>query len=157
MQTQIADDWFVGFNTGLKARFWRAASEPWADEDAQAIAALLDLPAGARVLDAPSGAGRIAVRLAERGLDVVGIDISQEEIEEARRVAAERGASARFEQGDLRELPEQRLRCRRVLGQQLRLPAPRRNRRAPRLDAAGPAPRGQARAGEHDGGRVAAA
>lgn len=106
MQTQIADDWFVGFNTGLKARFWRAASEPWADEDAQAIAALLDLPAGARVLDAPSGAGRVAVRLAERGLDVVGIDISPEEIEEARRVAAERGVPARFEQGDLRELPQ---------------------------------------------------
>lgn len=107
MQTQIADDWFVGFNTGLKARFWRAASEPWADEDAQAIAALLDLPTGARVLDAPSGAGRIAVRLAERGLDVVGIDISPEEIEEAKRITAERGASARFEQGDLRDLPEQ--------------------------------------------------
>lgn len=107
MQTQIADDWFVGFNIGLKARFWRAASEPWADEDANAIAALLDLPAGARVLDAPSGAGRIAVRLAEGGLDVLGIDISAEEIEEARRVAAERGVPARFEQGDLRELPEQ--------------------------------------------------
>jgi SAM-dependent methyltransferase len=106
VQTQIADDWFVGFNTGLKAKFWRAASEPWADDDAQAIAALLDLPAGARVLDAPSGAGRIAVRLAERGLDVRGTDISPEEIEEARRVAAERGASARFEQGDIRELPE---------------------------------------------------
>ena len=102
----MADDWFVGFNTGLKAKFWRAASEPWADDDAQAIASLLDLPAGARVLDAPSGAGRIAVRLAERGLDVTGIDISQEEIEEARRVAADRGASARFEQGDIRELPE---------------------------------------------------
>jgi cyclopropane fatty-acyl-phospholipid synthase-like methyltransferase len=42
---------------------------------AAAIAALLDLPAGARVLDAPCGAGRIAVRLAERGLDVTGIDI----------------------------------------------------------------------------------
>ena len=106
MHTQIADDWFVGFNTGLKARFWRAASEPWADADTQAIAALLNLPAGARVLDAPSGAGRIAVRLAERGLDVTGIDISQEEIEEAGRIAAERGASARFEQGDIRELPE---------------------------------------------------
>ncbi|HYN51097.1 MAG TPA: class I SAM-dependent methyltransferase [Thermoleophilaceae bacterium] len=106
MQTQIADDWFVGFNTGLKAKFWRAASEPWADDDAQAIAALLELPAGARVLDAPCGAGRIAVRLAERGLDVVGIDISQEEIEEARRVAADRGAPAWFEQGDIRALPE---------------------------------------------------
>jgi SAM-dependent methyltransferase len=105
VQKQIADDWFVGFNTGLKARFWRAASEPSADADAQAVAALLDLPAGARVLDAPCGAGRIAVRLAERGLDVLGLDISGEEVEEGRRVAAERANSARFEEGDLRALP----------------------------------------------------
>jgi SAM-dependent methyltransferase len=107
VQTHIADDWFVGFNTGLKAKFWRAASEPWAEADAQAVSALLDLPAGARVLDAPSGAGRIAVRLAERGLDVMGIDISSEEVEEARRAAAERGVAARFEPGDLRALPEE--------------------------------------------------
>lgn len=106
MQTHTADDWFVGFQTGLKAKFWRAAGEPRADEEAQAIARLLDLPTGARVLDAPSGAGRIAVRLAERGLDVTGVDISIEEVEEARRVAAERGAGARFEQGDVRALPE---------------------------------------------------
>jgi SAM-dependent methyltransferase len=106
VQTQIADDWFVGFSTGLKAKFWRAASEPWAEREAQAIAALLDLRAGTRVLDAPSGAGRIAVRLAARGLDVTGIDISQEEVDEARRVAAERGVSACFEQGDLRALPQ---------------------------------------------------
>ena len=107
MQTHVADDWFVGFNTGLKAKFWRAASEPWADEEAGAIAALLDLPAGARVLDAPSGAGRIALRLAKRGLDVTGIDISEEEVQEASRLAAERGVGARFERGDLRALPEE--------------------------------------------------
>lgn len=106
MQKQIADDWFVGFNTGLKAKFWRAAAEPWADDEAQAVAALLDLPTGSRVLDAPSGAGRIALRLAERGLDVTGIDISDEEVREGRRVAAERGTDARFEHGDLRALPE---------------------------------------------------
>jgi SAM-dependent methyltransferase len=102
-----ADDWYVGFNTGLKAKFWRAASEPWADDEAAAIAALLDLRAGARVLDAPSGAGRIALRLADRGLSVTAIDISEEEVEEARRLAAERGVSARFIQGDIRALPEE--------------------------------------------------
>lgn len=73
----IADDWFVGFQTELKARFWHAAAEPFADAEAKAIAGLLELPAGARVLDAPCGGGRIAVRLAERGLDVLGIDISE--------------------------------------------------------------------------------
>jgi SAM-dependent methyltransferase len=102
----VADDWFVGFQTELKARFWHAAAEPFADAEAKAIAGLLDLPAGARVLDAPSGGGRIAVRLAERGLDVLGIDISEVEVHAARRVAADRGVGARFEQGDLRALPE---------------------------------------------------
>ena len=105
MLKQASDDWFVGFQDGLKAKFWRAVAEPWADDDAAAIAALLDLPAGARVLDAPCGAGRIAVRLAERGQRVTGIDISEVEIAEARRVAAERGVEVRFEVCDVREAP----------------------------------------------------
>jgi SAM-dependent methyltransferase len=102
----VADDWFVGFHEGLKAKFWRAASEPWADDEAAAIAALLDLPAGGRVLDAPCGAGRIAVRLAERGLDVTGVDISAPELDVARAAAAEHAVEVRFEQRDVRELPE---------------------------------------------------
>ena len=105
MLKQVSDDWFVDFMEGLAAQFWREASEPWADDDAAAIAALLDLPAGARVLDAPCGAGRIAVRLAERGLEVTGIDISAPEIAEARRVAAERGVDVRYEVADVREAP----------------------------------------------------
>lgn len=107
MLKQAADDWFVGFQDGLKAQFWRAVSEPWADDDATAIAALLDLPAGARVLDAPCGAGRIAVRLAQRGLRVTGIDISEVEIVEARRSAARRGVDAHFMVCDVREAPAQ--------------------------------------------------
>jgi SAM-dependent methyltransferase len=106
VQMHIADEWFVGFQTELKARFWHAAAEPFADAESKAIAGLLDLPAGARVLDAPCGGGRIAVRLAERGLDVLGIDISEVEVHEARGVAAGRGVDARFEQGDIRALPE---------------------------------------------------
>jgi SAM-dependent methyltransferase len=107
VQIEVTDDWFVGFHEGLKAKFWRVASEPWADDKAAAIAALLDLPAGGRVLDAPCGAGRIAVRLAERGLDVTGVDISAPELVVARAAAAERGVAVRFEQGDVRELPEE--------------------------------------------------
>ena len=105
MLKRVSDDWFVDFMDGLKAEFWRGVSEPWADADAVAIAALLDLPAGARVLDAPCGSGRIAVRLAEQGLAITGIDISEPEIAEARRVAAERGAEVRFEVRDVRDAP----------------------------------------------------
>ena len=106
MHSQVTDDWYVGFHEGLKAKFWRAASEPWADDEAAAIAGLLDLPAGGRVLDAPCGAGRIAVRLAERGLDVTAVDISAPELEVARAAAAARDVDVRFEQGDVRDLPE---------------------------------------------------
>ena len=52
-------------------------------------------------------AGRIAVRLAKRGLDVTGVDISAPELGAARAAAAERGVEVRFEQGDVRELPEE--------------------------------------------------
>ena len=75
------------------------ASEPWADDEAAAIAALLDLPPGARVLDAPCGGGRIAVRLAERSLDVTGVDISAPELEFARSVAAERASGGPLQAG----------------------------------------------------------
>ena len=103
----VADDWFVGFMEGLKARFWRVAAEPRADDDAAALAGLLELPPGARVLDAPCGSGRIAVRLAERGLDLTGIDNSPTEIELARRAAAKHGVDARFEVRDVRDAPEE--------------------------------------------------
>jgi SAM-dependent methyltransferase len=103
----VPDDWFVDFMDGLKARFWHAAAEPRADDDAAALTELLELPVGARVLDAPCGAGRIAVRLAQQGLDLTGIDSSPTEIELARRAAAERGVDARFEVRDVRDAPEE--------------------------------------------------
>jgi cyclopropane fatty-acyl-phospholipid synthase-like methyltransferase len=59
------------------------------------------------VLDAPCGAGRIAVRLAERGLEVTGVDISAPELEFAQAAAAARGVAVRFERRDLRDLPEE--------------------------------------------------
>lgn len=99
------DDWYDGFQRGLMARFWHLASDPSGDDEADAIAALLDLPAGARVLDAPCGAGRISIRLAERGFDVTGIDISDDELEEARRRAADRGVEVEFELADVRRPP----------------------------------------------------
>jgi 2-polyprenyl-3-methyl-5-hydroxy-6-metoxy-1,4-benzoquinol methylase len=102
---ETRDDWYDGFQSGLMARFWHLASDPSGDDEADAIASLLELPAGARVLDAPCGAGRIAIRLAERGFDVTGIDISEHEVEEARRRAANRGTEVEFERADVRRPP----------------------------------------------------
>ena len=82
---RVADDWFVGFHTGLVARFWRAAGATMAEGDARVVAELLDLPPGASVIDVPCGDGRIALRLAAAGLKVTGIELAAAEVEHARR------------------------------------------------------------------------
>jgi SAM-dependent methyltransferase len=64
---------------------------------------LLELPAGARVLDCPCGQGRHAHLLAEAGFDVDGLDYSEELL----ALARERGTSRtlRYTRGDMRRLP----------------------------------------------------
>jgi SAM-dependent methyltransferase len=103
---RVPDDWFVGFHTGLVARFWRAAGATMADRDAEIVATLLDLPAGASVIDVPCADGRIALRLAAAGYAVTGIEIAKAEVEHARAVAAGAGLDATFVTGDLRALPD---------------------------------------------------
>ena len=56
--------------------------------------------AGSRVLDVATGTGDLAVELASRGADVVGMDFSPEMLAVARRKAP----SLRFEQGDAHAL-----------------------------------------------------
>jgi SAM-dependent methyltransferase len=47
------------------------------------------VPAGARVLDAGCGTGRVAIRLAELGYDCVGIDSDASMLDEARTASAD--------------------------------------------------------------------
>jgi SAM-dependent methyltransferase len=71
------------------------------DRDADAIVSFLGLEAGDSVLDAPCGHGRISSRLAERGLNVVGVDASELFL----HVAKEAGSGVDYRLGDLRDLP----------------------------------------------------
>ena len=64
----------------------------------------LDLRTGARVLDLCCGPGRYAIELTRCGLDVVGIDLNEDYVELARRLAEHEGASAQFLVGDMREI-----------------------------------------------------
>jgi SAM-dependent methyltransferase len=75
------------------------------DAEVADIVRLAALKAGMRILDAPCGHGRIANRLAASGMEVVGVDIQQSRLEEARRGASELGVNATFVAGDLRSLP----------------------------------------------------
>ena len=66
----------------------------------------LGLEPGARVLDLGCGPGLYSAALAERGLDVTGVDVSATSLAHARRVAAETGLAIRYVQADYRELEE---------------------------------------------------
>lgn len=57
-----------------------------------------------RVLDAGCGTGEHTLLAAARGADAVGLDVSPRAIEQARRKAAERGITARFEVADMLDL-----------------------------------------------------
>lgn len=68
------------------------------------------LAAGARALSIADGEGRNSVWLAEHGLGVDAVEISPRAVEKARKLAAERGVSVRFEVADVRawEWPTER-------------------------------------------------
>lgn len=65
----------------------------------------LALRAGQRVLDLACGTGQLALRAARSGAEVVGLDISRDQLAKARRAAAEAGLDVRFDEGDCQALP----------------------------------------------------
>jgi SAM-dependent methyltransferase len=80
-------------------------TEERSDREADRIVALLGLPAGARVLDLPCGHGRLANRLAARGLAVTGVDNDELFLARAREDAGARGVHVDYRSGDMREPP----------------------------------------------------
>ena len=62
---------------------------------------------GERLLDAATGTGALALLAAERGADVVGMDLAPVLIDTARELAAERGLTVRFEVGDAEDMAYQ--------------------------------------------------
>ena len=66
---------------------------------------LLELEPGLELLDLACGHGRIANPLAERGVQVTGLDATPYFLELARKDAAERGVDVEYVEGDMRSLP----------------------------------------------------
>lgn len=62
--------------------------------------ARLAIPAGAQVLDVACGAGQIAIPAARAGVQVTGVDIATNLVEQARARAKAEHVNARFEEGD---------------------------------------------------------
>jgi SAM-dependent methyltransferase len=89
----------------------------WAAGDYAAVAELIDeapprdllthvdVTPGLEVLDVATGTGNIAIRAAARGARVVGLDLTPELFEPARRRASEHGVEVEWVEGDTEELP----------------------------------------------------
>ena len=83
----VPSNWFETFFHGVTLDLWRRAIPPeQTTVEAEFLIDHLNCDAGARVLDVPCGNGRLSFELAQRGLRITGVDISEEFIEEARSI-----------------------------------------------------------------------
>lgn len=106
MTAQVASDWYADFFTELPNEFWRRAVSPEATtSEIDFIERRLGLRSRSRVLDVPCGSGRHSLALAARGHDVVGVDISTEAIDHARRAAADAGLDVELIVAEMRDVP----------------------------------------------------
>jgi SAM-dependent methyltransferase len=69
------------------------------------LVAALEPKAGEEWLDLATGTGAVARLAARRGASVTGVDFAARSIETARMLAAVKGLAARFEVGDVEQLP----------------------------------------------------
>jgi len=95
--------------SGSAADTWSGASyerlaETFAPIHDRVVADLAIEP-GERVVDVACGTGGVALRVARAGADVVGIDISADQLVKARSAAEAEGLAIRFDEGDCEQLP----------------------------------------------------
>jgi SAM-dependent methyltransferase len=92
----VADSWSGASYERIAETF-----APIHDRVVQALA----IEPGERVLDVACGTGGVALRAARAGADVVGIDLSADQLAKARQAADVEGLEVRFEEGDCQALP----------------------------------------------------
>jgi SAM-dependent methyltransferase len=96
--------WFNEIAAHLGPAYLRNAFTKGTEQEVAFLIDALELDRAERVLDVGCGPGRHALALARGGIDVVGVDLSEDFIALARDAAEEDGLPARFEVGDVREL-----------------------------------------------------
>ena len=94
----VFDDDYLYFYDGL-------LTDERSDADAERIWTLAGMRQGTRLLDLACGHGRLSNRLAARGADVVGFDLTPSFLERARKDAAAANLDVEYVQGDMRHLP----------------------------------------------------
>lgn len=94
--------WWETFFDDFYVDAWTAAGMfEETDELVEALVGLLDLPAGAAILDVACGFGRVAGRLHRCGYEVTGLDLSTRQLE----LAEERNPGPRYVRRDMRTPP----------------------------------------------------
>jgi ubiquinone/menaquinone biosynthesis C-methylase UbiE len=88
--------WNAG-DFGVIARYGAVAADR--------VVAGLPIPLGARVLDVACGTGNFAIPAARRGASVTGLDLAGNLLRQARARAADERLDARFDEGDVEDLP----------------------------------------------------
>ncbi len=98
--------WFEALADHMGSAYLRYSFTKGTDQEVDTLVELLGLSAGDRVLDVGCGPGRHALALAERGMTVLGVDISARFVEVAGEAAASAGLGERatFVVGDARDL-----------------------------------------------------
>ncbi len=106
MSENVPSDWYADFFTELPNEFWRRAVPPEATaSEVGFIESRLGLEPRSRILDVPCGSGRHTLALAARGHHMVGVDISTEAIEHARRAAGDAGLDVELILAEMRDIP----------------------------------------------------
>jgi SAM-dependent methyltransferase len=96
LKTRLKTTWESG-DYGVFARFLERGALEFFER--------LDLAPGTRLLDLACGAGQLTLPAARKGIDVTGLDLAANLVEQARAKAAEEGLAVRVDQGDAEELP----------------------------------------------------
>ena len=103
---EIKTDWWKDFFTGLWLELQpQFKSEEQTIKEADFLEKALEISESAKILDVPCGNGRISLKLASRGYQLTGVDITKNFIDSARKKASENQLSIIFQQGDMRNLP----------------------------------------------------
>lgn len=96
----MSDEWFETFGTEL----WLKAASADRKGEADFLYEICNLAAGKSFLDAPCGAGGVSVHLAGKGVEVTGVDLTEEFVRRARKLFADENLPGRFDRMDLRKM-----------------------------------------------------
>src|SRR4029077_12883351 len=96
LKTRLKTTWESG-DYGVFARFLEQGALEFFER--------LDIPPGTRLLDLACGAGQLTLPAARKGINVTGLDLAANLVEQARARAAEEGLTLQVDQGDAEELP----------------------------------------------------